>query len=137
MILNLEKIENITGLVERQLARLLLRSVADEDLGNAIVDARKSSCDFVLGLFVDLSDFCEKMSETLDKMLFPDKEYRKDLKNVLVQIRDADCKFLMRLIRSRPSLVTIANETRENVKIVTAFPYIFRTPFRKTRISKR
>ena len=62
--LNLENIENITGPV-RELADLLVRSVADEDLSNAIVDARKSSRDFVLGLFVDLSDFCEKLSDAV------------------------------------------------------------------------
>ncbi len=86
--LNLENIENITGPV-RELADLLLRSVADEDLSNAIVDARKSSRDFVLGLFVDLSDFCEKLSDRLDKIMFQDKEYTKQLKNVCAQIRDA------------------------------------------------
>ena len=42
----------------------------------------KSSRDFVLGLFVDLYDFCEKMSEKLDKMLFQDKEYSGELKDV-------------------------------------------------------
>jgi hypothetical protein len=121
--LNLEKIENITGLVS-ELARLLLRSVADEDLGNAIVEARKSSRDFVLGLFVDLSDFCQKMSETLDKMLFQDKEYRKDLKNVLIQIRDA---IKIPDATDTGKYVMIANETRENVKdchgVSIYFPY--------------
>ncbi len=121
--LNLEKIENITGPVSK-LARLLLRYVADEDLGNAIVEARKSSRDFVLGLFVDLSDFCEKMSKGLDKMLFQDKEYSKELENVLVQIRDA---IKIPDATDTGKYVTIANETRENVKdchgVSIYFPY--------------
>src|SRR5215467_9629594 len=121
--LNLEKIENITGPVS-DLARLLLYSVTDEDLSSAIVEARKSSRDFVLGLFVDLFDFCEKMSKRLDKIVFQGKEYSKELENVLAQIRDAI------KIPDAPDTgkyVTIANETREGVKdchgVSIYFPY--------------
>jgi hypothetical protein len=121
--LNLEKIGNITGLVS-ELAGLLLRSVADEDLGNAIVEARKSSRDFVLGLFVDLSDYCEKMLKRLDKMLFQDKKYSNELENVLVQIRDA---IKIHDATDTGEYVMIANETRENVKdchgVSIYFPY--------------
>ena len=121
--LNLEKIENITRPVS-ELARLLLHSVADEDLGNAIVEARKSSRDFVLGLFVDLYDFCEKMSKRLDKMVFQDKEYSQELENVLVQIRDA---IKIPDATDTGKYVMIANETRENVKdchgVSIYFPY--------------
>jgi chorismate mutase len=121
--LDLEEIKNITGPVSK-LADLLLRSVGDEDLGNAIVEARKSSRDFVLGLFVDLSDFCEKMLKRLDKMLFQDKEYSKELENVLVQIRDA---IKIRDATGTGKYVMIANETRENAKdcrgVSIYFPY--------------
>ena len=133
--LNLENIENITGPV-RELADLLVRSIADEDLSNAIVDARKSSRDFVLGLFVDLSDFCEKLSDGLDKIMFQDKEYTKQLRNVCAQIRDA---INIPVGKTNPDAteipdtddsgkcVTIANETRENVKdchgVSIYFPY--------------
>jgi hypothetical protein len=124
--LNLEKIENITDPV-RELAGLLVRSVANEDLSNAIVDARKSSRDFVLGLFVDLSDFCEKLSKRLDKLVFQDKEYSKQLKNVCVQIRDAINATEIPDADDSGKYVTIANETRENVKdchgVSIYFPY--------------
>lgn len=126
--LNLEKIENITDPVG-ELADLLVRSVANEDLSNAIVDARKSSRDFVLGLFVDLSDFCEKLSKRLDKLVFQDMEYSKQLKDVCVQICDAikihDATEIPDTDDSGD--VTIANETRENVKdchgVSIYFPY--------------
>lgn len=127
--LNLEKIENITDPVGK-LADLLVRSVANEDLSNAIVDARKSSRDFVLGLFVDLSDFCEKLSKRLDKLVFQDMEYSKQLKDVCVQICDA---IKIHDATESPDAddsgkyVTIANETRENVKdchgVSIYFPY--------------
>jgi hypothetical protein len=127
--LNLDKIENITGPV-RELAGLLLRSVADEDLSNAIVDARKSSRDFVLGLFVDLYDFCEKLSKRLDKIVFQDKDYSEDLKDVCVKIRNAikipDATEIPDTADGS-KYVTIANETRENVKdchgVSIYFPY--------------
>jgi len=127
--LNLEEIGNITGPVSK-LAGLLLRSAGDEDLSNAIVDARKSSRDFVLGLFVDLSDFCEKLSNRLEKNVFQDKEYSRELKNACVQIRDAikipDATETPDTFKSG-KYVTIANETRENVKdchgVSIYFPY--------------
>jgi hypothetical protein len=122
--LDLKNINNITDQVS-ELAGLLLRSVADEDLGNAIVDARKSSRDFVLGLFVDLSDFCEKLSKRLEKMVFQDKDYSEKLKDVCAKIRNAikipDATDIL------DTAVTIANETRENVTdchgVSIYFPY--------------
>ena len=114
--LDLEEITNITGPVSK-FADLLLRSVADEDLSNAIVDARKSSRDFVLGLFVDLSDFCEKLSQKLKGKAFQDKEFSRELKNACEQIRKA--------INNRNNV--IANETRKKVKdchgLSIYFPY--------------
>ena len=38
---------------------------------------------------MDLSDFCEKLSDGLDKIMFQDKEYTKQLRNACEQIRDA------------------------------------------------
>src|SRR5678816_249876 len=92
----------------------MLRSIGDENLSNAIVEARKSSRDFVLGLFVDLSDFCENLSKRLEKMVFQDKDYSEDLKDVCVKIRNAIK--IPDATEIPDTAVTIANETRENVK---------------------
>jgi hypothetical protein len=127
--LDLDNIENITNRV-RELAGLLVRSIADEDLSNAIVDARKSSRDFVLGLFVDLSDFCEKLSDELTNIRFQDKEYSKQLKDVCLQIRDAikiEDATETHDTDDSEKYVTIANETRHNVTgchgVSIYFPY--------------
>ena len=58
--LNLGKIDVITSPLQR-LAKALLSSISDSDLSEAIVSARRISRDFVLGLFVDLYDFCDKL----------------------------------------------------------------------------
>src|SRR6185312_17162832 len=79
--------------------------------------------------FVDLSDFCEKLSKRLDKLVFQDMEYSKQLKDVCVQICDAikihDATEIPDTDDSGD--VTIANETRENVKdchgVSIYFPY--------------
>ena len=71
--LNLKTIEKITGPVSK-LAGLLLRSVDDTDLSNAIVSARQQSHDFVLGLFVDIFDFCDKLREGLKENEFENKD---------------------------------------------------------------
>jgi hypothetical protein len=114
--LNLEEIKKITGPVN-ELAGLLLRAVADEDLSNAIVDARKISHDFVLGLFVDIYDFCEKLPEALDDNGFRDKESSRQLKKACEQVRNA--------IDNKEYI--IANVTRPNVKdchgVSIYFPY--------------
>jgi hypothetical protein len=114
--LDLEEIKNITGPVSK-LADLLLLSVVNGDLSNAIVDARKISRDFVLGLFVDLSDFCKKLSQKLKGKAFQDKEFSNELKNTCEQIR--------RAINNRNNV--IANETRKKVKdchgLSIYFPY--------------
>ena len=121
--LNLEKIEKVTAPVG-ELARLLLRAADDKDLSDAIVEARHDSHDFVLGLFVDLSDFCEKLSNRLEKKAFQDKEYNGGLKKLCTQIRDA-----IKVPNTTESgeYVMIANETRENVKdchgVSIYFPY--------------
>jgi hypothetical protein len=114
--LNLESIEKITNPVSK-LAGLLLRSVADKDLSNAIVQARHDSHDFVLGVFVDLYDFCEKLPDSLDKNKCENKEYCGTLKNACEQVREA--------IDNREYV--IANVTRPNVKdchgVSIYFPY--------------
>ena len=114
--LNLENIGKITGPMG-QLAGLLLRSVEDKDLSNAIVQARHDAHDFALGLFVDIYDFCEKLPASLDKNKCGNKDYGVQLKNACKQVRDA--------IDNRESV--IANVTRPNVKgchgVSIYFPY--------------
>jgi len=114
--LNLENIEKITEPVSK-LAGLLLQSVADENLSNAIVEARTSAQDFVLGLFVDLYDFCDKLPARLDKNQCENKKYYEELKDACKQVRDAI---------ANPENV-IANVTRPNVKgchgVSIYFPY--------------
>ena len=121
--LNLEELNNITVPVSK-LASLLLRSVADRDLGDAIVRARHDSRDFVLGLFVDLSDFCEKLATKLEEKVFQDKECRKELKNACRQIRDA---INIPDATEGKEHAIIANETRKNVTdchgVSIYFPY--------------
>ena len=116
--LNLQKIEAITGPVSR-LAGHMLSSVADKAFGNAIVDARKISRDFVLGLFVDLYDFCDNLPKSLDDNGCGDKEYSGDLKDACKQVREAIAN----------EEYVIANETRPNVHdchgVSIYFPYSF------------
>lgn len=116
--LNLESVDRITGPVSH-LARLLLRCVDDKDLGNAIVQARHDAHDFVLGVFVDLHDFCEKLPASLDENNCERKEFCGQLKNACKQVRDA--------IDNRENV--IANVTRPNVKgchgVSIYFPYSF------------
>jgi len=45
------------------LAKVLLSSTSDRDVRSAVIDARRRSRDFALGLFVDLFDFCSKLKE--------------------------------------------------------------------------
>jgi len=114
--LNLENLKKITDPVSK-LADLLLQSIADNDLSSAIVDARKISRDFVLGLFVDLYDFCEKLHDSLDKNKCENKGYCGQLKGACEQVRKA--------IDNRENV--IANVTRPNVKgchgVSIYFPY--------------
>lgn len=116
--LNLENVDNITGPVSN-LAHLLMRSVEDKDLGNAIVQARHDARDFVLGVFVDLYDFCDKLPARLDKNNCEKKEYCGRLKNACKQVRNA--------IDNRENVIT--NVTRPNVKgchgVSIYFPYSF------------
>jgi hypothetical protein len=57
-----------TGRIQEPLTRLstaLLSSVLDPSLRAAILYARKMAREFALGLFVDLHDFCSRLSEKL------------------------------------------------------------------------
>jgi len=114
--LDLANIEKITEPVST-LAGLLLQSVAVKDLSNAIVEARRDAHDFVLGLFVDIYDFCEKLPVSLDRNNCGDKEYCEALKNACKQVRD--------VIDNREYV--IANVTRPNVEdchgLSIYFPY--------------
>jgi len=116
--LDLENIEQITRPVSN-LADLLLRAVADEDLSNAIIDARKISRDFVLGLFVDIYDFCEKFPASLNENKCENKKYYGELKTACEQVRKE--------IANTENV--IANVTRPNVEgchgVSIYFPYSF------------
>ncbi|HVI79994.1 MAG TPA: clostripain-related cysteine peptidase [Candidatus Acidoferrum sp.] len=114
--LNLENVKKITDPVSN-LARLLLHSVEDKDLADAIVQSRHDAHDFVLGLFVDLYDFCEKLPGSLDNNKCENKIYCGQLKDACKQVRDA--------IKDGENV--IANVTRPNVKdchgVSIYFPY--------------
>jgi hypothetical protein len=114
--LSLEKVEYITNPVSK-LAGLLLRAVTVPELSDAIVLARQRSKDFVLGLFVDICDFCEKLSVSLDEKGCQKKAYTGELK--------AACDQVCKAIKNRKYV--IANETRANVKdchgVSIYFPY--------------
>jgi hypothetical protein len=116
--LNLENVKKITGPVSN-LACILLRSLEDKDLTNAIVQARHDAHDFVLGVFVDLYDFCEKLPASLDKNKCENKEYCGQLRNACQQVREA--------IDNRENV--IANVTRPKVEgchgVSIYFPYSF------------
>jgi hypothetical protein len=62
--LYLDKVNTIT-IPLTALARALRNSTSDSKLVDAIIAARNGSRDFVLGIFVDLSDFCEKLEKGL------------------------------------------------------------------------
>jgi hypothetical protein len=114
--LNLENVENITGPVS-DLADVLLRSIAEKDLTNAIVQARHDARDFVLGVFVDLYDFCTKLPARLDKNMCENKGLCGELRKACKQVREA--------IDNRKNV--IVNVTRPNVKgchgVSIYFPY--------------
>lgn len=82
--LNLGEIKVITEPL-RRLAEALLSSISDRYLSEAIVSARRISRDFVLGLFVDLYDFCDKLA----KELVAAKKTGGELKRVCREICDA------------------------------------------------
>ena len=63
--LNLEKVDKIIGPLTG-LAKAFVDSKSDSRLVEAIIAARRGSRDFVLGIFVDLRDFCEKLEKGLD-----------------------------------------------------------------------
>jgi hypothetical protein len=116
--LNLENVQEITGPVSN-LAGILLRSVEYEDLTKAIVQSRHDARDFVLGVFVDIYDFCEKLLASLDNNKYENNECCGQLKDACKQVREA--------IDNRENV--IANVTRPNVKgchgVSIYFPYSF------------
>jgi hypothetical protein len=62
--LNLEKVDKITVPLT-DLVKALSSSTSDSKLVEAIISARRGARDFVLGIFVDLSDLCEKLEKGL------------------------------------------------------------------------
>ena len=86
--LSLERIDTITNPLKR-LAQTLQSSIFNPDLADAIILARRHSRDFVLGLFVDLSDFCDKLAaELMDKPL-TDKNTKDALAYACKEVRNA------------------------------------------------
>jgi len=86
--LSLERIDTITNPLQR-LAQTLQTSISNQDLVNAIILARRYSRDFVLGLFVDLSDFCDKLAAGLLDKPLADKNTNDALAYACKEVRDA------------------------------------------------
>src|SRR5262249_36537455 len=57
---DLNSIETLTAPL-KELARSLLQASTNPTLGRKILAARKKSCAFEFGLFVDLFDFCDRL----------------------------------------------------------------------------
>jgi hypothetical protein len=118
--INLAKIEIITNAV-KGLAGSLLGSVDDKDVSDAVVSARQHSRDFVLGLFVDLYDFCQKLPECLRKTGCENKEGSKEHSKELTDACDHICNVIDK------KRCIIANETRRKGKdchgLSIYFPY--------------
>jgi hypothetical protein len=66
--LNLQNIDKFTGLLRELSTELQRLAYASGDARKAIIRARSVSRDFVLGLYVDIYDFCQKLQaeENLD-----------------------------------------------------------------------
>jgi hypothetical protein len=86
--LSLERIDTITNPL-RRLAQTLQSSIFNPDLADAIILARRHSRDFVLGLFVDLSDFCDKLASGLMDKPLVDKNTKDALAYACKEVRDA------------------------------------------------
>jgi hypothetical protein len=86
--LSLERIDTITNPLQR-LAQTLQTSISNQDLVDAIILARRHSRDFVLGLFVDLSDFCDKLAAGLMDKPMVDKNINDALAYACKKVRDA------------------------------------------------
>jgi hypothetical protein len=82
--LNLQNIDKITAPLKK-LATALQQSAHKARERSAIIRARRASRGFVLGLFVDIYDFCEK----LEKELEDKKIVNADLKSTCREIRQA------------------------------------------------
>jgi len=86
--LQLNKVSKITDPL-KALVGALRTSISDPEIVDAIIAARKGSRDFVLGIFVDLRDFCEKLKEELKKQ--PEDQQKQALAqtyNTLVVVCD-------------------------------------------------
>jgi hypothetical protein len=124
--LDLDHIEDIT-LPINKLASLLLQSIDDEDLCRAIVSARQASMDFVLGLFVDLGDFCEKLATSVPMLVETmtdtpqERQAKRDRYSNIVH----ECEKTVKAIDNKKCV--IANTTRKGKKaghgVSIYFPY--------------
>ena len=86
--LRLAQMDTITEPL-RRLSEALRLTTTDSELGDAIVVARQSTRDFVLGLFVDLYDFCEKLAAGLVDKPLVDEATNVVLTSACHEIRDA------------------------------------------------
>jgi len=66
-VLDLRNSDTLKGAVS-ELAGALLDAKEDESLPGVLIEARNTSQDYAGGLYVDLYDFCTKLSEQLEKL---------------------------------------------------------------------
>jgi hypothetical protein len=113
--LDLTKVDSITAKVN-ELASHLLLSVDDKELSNAIVTARKKSMDFVLGLFVDLDDFCKHLEESVGRLVetVKDSSQERQAKRGLYKLIVNGCQTIHGAIANKDFV--IANATRKGKK---------------------
>lgn len=96
--LNLQRIDDFTGLLGKLSNELRRLAYASQDARKAIIDARSASRDFVLGLYVDIFDFCENLAK------------KKSLGRNLISICKDICNALT--VRSEKGVV-LDNKTNE------------------------
>ncbi len=86
--LNLGKINTIANPL-KSLVAVLKSSRANQDVANAIYEARRQARGFVGGLFVDLCDFCDKLASESDRMQAKPKQAGGEASTVFGQLIEA------------------------------------------------
>jgi len=103
--LNLQSVENVTVPLDRLAAALrglAFEGNASQEARRAIISARSASRSFVLGLFVDLYDFCQNLEG---------KNLSEDVNSICKQIQDA------LTVDSRKDVLVLNNQTNEEGKV--------------------
>ena len=90
--MNLGQVKTVTGPLTK-LAKAMLGSHKNDDLGRAISDARSKSRNFVFGLFVDLFDFCEKLGKALESTNLSSQALSEACGEIrqAIQVQDGGC----------------------------------------------